>query len=103
MSPDEIATAWVMAKGVLPIIGPRSVEQLRMNLAAADIALSAEDVAHLDAVSQPPPIFPHSMLHTEEYRQRITGGKLDDFVRPDKPVAWPCPGSKPAYSHSNDR
>jgi aryl-alcohol dehydrogenase-like predicted oxidoreductase len=87
VSPGEIAIAWVMAKGVLPIIGPRSVDQLRANLAAADFALSPDDVARLDTVSRPAPIFPHSMLETVEYRQRITGGKLDDFVQPDKPVA----------------
>lgn len=65
-TPGEIAIAWVAAKGVLPIIGPRTVQQLEGNLAATKIRLSAEQVGRLDTVSAPPPIFPYTLLDDPE-------------------------------------
>lgn len=51
LTPSEVAIAWVAAKGSLPIIGPRTLAQLRNNLGATQVVLSAEQVAHLDEVS----------------------------------------------------
>lgn len=39
VSPGQVAIAWVLAKGVLPIIGPRTHEQLTDNLASMDVSL----------------------------------------------------------------
>ena len=41
------------------IVGARTDDQLADNLAAANLELSAEDVAKLDDVSKPPLIYPH--------------------------------------------
>lgn len=53
-TPDQVAIAWVAAKGVLPLIGPRNLEQATSNLGAAKVVLSNEQLAALDAVSAPP-------------------------------------------------
>ncbi|KQO75083.1 aldo/keto reductase [Rhizobium sp. Leaf262] len=87
VSPGEVAIAWVAAKGTLPIIGPRTVGQLETNLAAANVELSAGQIARLDAVSAPQPIFPYTLLDDPENRDRIFGGKLDRFDVPHDPVA----------------
>lgn len=87
VSPGEVAIAWAAAKGPFPIIGPRSVEQLQANLAAARLTLPPDVLTRLDAVSALAPIFPHSMLNDPANRQRITGGKFDDFVQPIEAVA----------------
>lgn len=52
-TPSAIALAWVMAQPFISsaIIGPKNPLQLEDNLAAADIALSPENIAHLDTVS----------------------------------------------------
>lgn len=50
-SPDRVALSWVIAKGVTPIIGPKTVEQLKSNLGAADLCLSDQQIARLDQVS----------------------------------------------------
>ncbi|WP_395945522.1 aldo/keto reductase [Brevundimonas sp.] len=50
-SPDQVAIAWAMGHGATPIIGPRTLEQALSNLGAADIVLSAEQFARLDAAS----------------------------------------------------
>ncbi len=51
VSPGQIAIAWSGTHGSLPIIGPRSVEQLADNLAALSVELSAEQIHRLDTVS----------------------------------------------------
>ena len=86
-TPSETAIAWVAAKGVLPIIGPRTLKQLENNLASTKVILSREQLARLEAVSAPASIFPYTLLDNPENRQRITGGKLDAFDFPAVPVA----------------
>lgn len=59
----RVALAWVQAKpGVTStIIGARTLAQLDDNLKALDVTLTADDVAALDALSTPAPIFPQRM------------------------------------------
>ena len=47
---SQLALAWLLAKGhdIVPIPGTKRRRHLEMNAAAADVALSAEDVAALD-------------------------------------------------------
>lgn len=51
VTPAQIALAWVMAKGkdIVPIPGTKRRSYLEENVAAATIALSADEVARLDA------------------------------------------------------
>jgi len=50
----QIATAWLLAKGITaPIIGASKMSHLEDAITAADIKLSAEDVAYLDAPYRP--------------------------------------------------
>ncbi|WP_368854095.1 aldo/keto reductase [Mycobacterium tuberculosis] len=53
MSPSQVAIAWLIARpGITaPIVSATSVEQLKDVLAAANVALSAQDVQQLDAAS----------------------------------------------------
>lgn len=47
-SPAQVATAWAIAKGTLPIIGVTKVRQVEEAAAAAQIALSGEEVSRLE-------------------------------------------------------
>jgi aryl-alcohol dehydrogenase-like predicted oxidoreductase len=51
VTPTQIAIAWVLAKSktIIPIIGARKQAQLSESLAALQIHLSAEDLAHIEA------------------------------------------------------
>lgn len=53
--PGQVALAWLLAKGddIAPIPGTTKVENLEQNVAAADLHLSDEQVARLDAVAAP--------------------------------------------------
>ena len=52
---SQLALAWLLAKGhdIVPIPGTKRRRHLEMNAAAADVALSAEDVAALDDMFPP--------------------------------------------------
>lgn len=84
VTPGEVAIAWVLAKGVLPIIGPRTPEQLAGNLAGSDVVLSPQQIARLDAASAAPLGFPHALIADPANRNALAGGKAD---RLDYPLA----------------
>jgi aryl-alcohol dehydrogenase-like predicted oxidoreductase len=53
--PGQIALAWVLAQGqhVVPIPGTKRIPYLEENVAAADVLLTSEDLALLDALPAP--------------------------------------------------
>src|SRR4051794_40938581 len=53
-APGQVALAWVLAQGehVVPIPGTKRIAYLEENAAAADLALTADDLAELDAIPQ---------------------------------------------------
>lgn len=61
VSGAQVALAWALGRpGVTSvIIGGRSDEQFQDNLLAAELKLSAEERQRLDAVSQPPLLYPY--------------------------------------------
>ncbi|HTI97901.1 MAG TPA: aldo/keto reductase, partial [Dongiaceae bacterium] len=77
-SPAQVALNWLRAKrGVIPILGARKFAQFEDNLHCLDWQLSAEQVAHLDAVSHTELGFPLDFLHRQEVRDFLHGGMFD--------------------------
>ena len=54
-TPGQVALAWVLAQGeqVVPIPGTKQISYLEENLAAAELALSVDDLAALDRLPAP--------------------------------------------------
>ncbi|KVG09169.1 aldo/keto reductase [Burkholderia vietnamiensis] len=67
VSVARIALAWLLAKPHVTsvIIGAKRIEQLEDNLGALDVVLSADELAHLDAVSALPPGYPDWMIERQ--------------------------------------
>lgn len=86
-TPGEIAIAWVAAKGVFPIIGPRTLAQLENNLGAARVRLSPDHLRRLDAVSAIPATFPGTVLDDPRIQGLVTGGMHARIDAPPGPVA----------------
>ncbi len=76
-TPSQAAIAWVMTKGVRPIIGPRTIEQATDNLRAVSIKLSEEQIERLDRASAISLGFPHEMLKAPENISLLMAGKAD--------------------------
>ena len=64
VSVAQIALAWILSKPFVSsvIIGAKSTDQLRDNLAAPRVQLTAEETQLLDGVSQLPPEYPGWMI-----------------------------------------
>ena len=78
VSMAEVALAWVTDRpGVTStILGARTVEQLDMNLRAADLHLSADEVATLDAASEPGATdYPYGEMGQEQRVRKLHGGR----------------------------
>jgi aryl-alcohol dehydrogenase-like predicted oxidoreductase len=60
-SPAQVALAWLLGRPAVTslVIGARTDEQLRDNLGAAALSLTADDRAALDKVSAPALVYPH--------------------------------------------
>ncbi|MDQ7802417.1 aldo/keto reductase [Amycolatopsis sp. A133] len=74
---EAVAIGWSMAKGVIPIVGPRSAGQLATNLAAAQLRLSPEQIDRLDAAGTLPLGYPHNMKTDPGVALAVTGGQMD--------------------------
>jgi aryl-alcohol dehydrogenase-like predicted oxidoreductase len=61
-SPAQVALAWMLSKSYItaPIIGASKMKHLEEAAAALDIALSEDEIAHLEEPYQPHPILGHS-------------------------------------------
>jgi aryl-alcohol dehydrogenase-like predicted oxidoreductase len=73
VSVAQIALAWILSKPFVSsvIIGAKSMEQLRDNIAAARLQLTEEEIKTLDEVSQLPPEYPGWMLaYQGQYRAK---------------------------------
>lgn len=61
VSPAQVALAWLLGRPAVTslIIGARTDQQLRDNLGAADLTLTADEREALDKVSAPELVYPH--------------------------------------------
>jgi aryl-alcohol dehydrogenase-like predicted oxidoreductase len=77
-SPAQVALNWVRRQPqVIPILGARSEEQMKQNLACLDFTLDAEQMERLNKISQVPLGFPHDFLNSEVPRSFMYGGMAD--------------------------
>ena len=83
-SAGQVAIAWVLQKDTLPIIGPRTPQQLADNLASLDIKLTDDQFARLEVASAVPLGFPHDVVAGG--RDRLAGSKADLIDWPAVPV-----------------
>lgn len=81
----QVALAWMMARGVVPIVGATRAEQLTENLRAADIMLSADTLAALDAASAFDTGHPYNMLEWDMPMALGYGGMFDRIDIPSFP------------------
>lgn len=78
VSVAQIAISWLLHKKAVTtvIVGAKRVDQLTDNLAAANVALSEEDLAALDKVSAKAPEYPRWMIDRQsEYRWAVQNHK----------------------------
>lgn len=85
--PGQLAVVWVKAKGVLPIVGTRTLEQLEDHLAAVTVTLSDDQIGRLDAATAIVLGYPHDLNSSSGQREVMTGGRFDQIDYPTHVVA----------------
>ncbi|HUG65459.1 MAG TPA: aldo/keto reductase [Gaiellaceae bacterium] len=96
VTPAQVAIAWVRAQPwhIVPIVGARTEAQLRENLGALAVELSAANVERLSAVSEFRLGFPREFLESEHVRGLIFGETfelIDDPRAPSPRETVPAP------------
>ncbi len=78
-SPSQVALAWLHQQKVpiIPIIGARTISQLKDNLGCLDLILSPEQLSKLEEVSKIELGFPHDLFTKEMARSFVYGGLVD--------------------------
>ncbi len=78
--PAQVALNWVRQQPrVVPIIGARTVEQVKQNLDCLAFTLDADQLERLDKISQVEMGFPHDFLSSEVPRSFLYGGMVDQI------------------------
>ena len=94
-SPAQVALNWLRARPtpIIPIVGARTVDQLRDNMACVEWQLDKPAIERLDAASAIDLGFPSSMLAMAS--DFVYGGTFDqiDGARERVPIAMPAPGA----------
>ena len=75
-SPAQVALAWLRHQpgSVIPIIGARTVEQIKDNLGSIHIKLTPDHLSKLDEASKVDLGFPGKFLATDRFKQLVSGG-----------------------------
>jgi aryl-alcohol dehydrogenase-like predicted oxidoreductase len=78
-TPAQVATAWVRSRPwpIVPIVGARSVEQMRENLGVLELELSDEQSGRLSEASGFSVGFPRDFLESDHVRGLIFGDTFD--------------------------
>ncbi len=77
--PSQVALAWVRDRGVIPLIGARTLEQMTENLATLEVSLSMDQTRILEEVSAVELGFPHDFLR--DSRPVTFGGMFERIDR----------------------
>lgn len=76
---SQVALAWVMSRGVIPIVGATKPQQMRENLAAAGLGLDAATLAELDQASAFDVGHPYNMLDWDMPMSLGYGGMFEQM------------------------
>lgn len=81
----QVALAWMLSRGVIPIVGATSATQLKENLAATQIGVDDDTLAELDAASAFDAGHPYNMLQWDMPMALGYGGMFDQIDIPRFP------------------
>jgi aryl-alcohol dehydrogenase-like predicted oxidoreductase len=80
-TPSQAALAFIRQQdrygAIIPILGARTLDQLKDNLGCLDVVLDPQHLRALDEATAIEPGFPHSMLQSENVRKLAFGGEAD--------------------------
>jgi aryl-alcohol dehydrogenase-like predicted oxidoreductase len=79
VTPGQVALAWALQRGFLPVIGPRTQQHLAENFGALQVSLAPKQSAYLDEASAVPLGAPHEVNAQNINRNAVAGGRADQI------------------------
>ena len=76
VSPAQLSLAWLRHKGVIPIIGARTLKQLQDNMGALEVNIPTVQLQQLDEASAIELGFPHDFVLRAGAQKMIYGGMV---------------------------
>lgn len=76
ISPAQLSLAWILAKGVIPIIGARKMNQLEDNIASLDVVIPDDVMKKLNEASAIELGFPHDFVLRPGAQKMIYGNMV---------------------------
>lgn len=80
ISPAQLSLAWILHKGVFPIVGARKLSQLEDNLGAVEVSLPEDCLQRLDEASSIALGFPHDFVLRAGAQKMIYGGMVNQIL-----------------------
>lgn len=80
-TPSQVAISWVRRQPgvIVPLLGARSLAQIKDNLGALDVTLGEKQMDRLDKVSAVDLGFPHNFLAQDNIREIVYGGTYGEI------------------------
>jgi aryl-alcohol dehydrogenase-like predicted oxidoreductase len=80
---SQLALAWLIGRGVIPVAGVSTTAQLAENASAADVIIDAALNSALEGISRLHPEFPYDLYLSENLQRRLYGGAANhEDLRP---------------------
>ena len=89
-TPAQVALAWIMVRGIIPIVGATKPGQLRDNLQAIDVRIDADSMAELDAASAIDLGHPYQMVGWDMQLALGYAGMFEQIEIPGYPFTRPA-------------
>lgn len=76
-APAHVALNWLRRRGLIPVFGARTAEQLQENLRCLEARLPESDARSLDRATRVELGFPHDYLRMDSVRKYVFGGTYE--------------------------
>lgn len=86
VSSSQLALAWLLYRGVIPVIGATRLEQMQQNLQAVDIRLDEATIVELEQAASFDLGHPYQMYYWDMSMQLAYGGMFDQIDMPNFPL-----------------
>lgn len=69
-TPAQVSLSWLLSRKNIIILGAKTIEQLKENIAALDVNLTKQQLEELDSITKPKTMYPNWMIERQASRGR---------------------------------
>ncbi len=69
-TPAQVSLSWLLSKKSIIILGAKTIDQLKENIASLDVNLTKQQLEELDSITKPKTMYPNWMIERQASRGR---------------------------------